>query len=387
MVKTPDKEIAEARKGNDESKKIYTEMIDYQKNRVQIMKDLGEYLSRFSDITKEVFDQGIKFLKLAIEANWNLKLLQTDIIGGAKPESEGGIGENFGTGPRRNFKGKPPTPPSERNESTVPKTKTEPIQPNAPPSLTEKNKSRVLEDLTKWTGIRESNKFGAARGGGRPHAGIDLGHTLGDPVVARAGGRVDFIGGYGGYGHIMVVDIGQGSDGIHYSNLYAHLLKDSASVQVGDMVKSGDAIANVGNSNTQSGDPTKVTGPGPNHWRDSTGQWYNMPPHLHLELHKNYTSGKYSSGTPVDPESWNQEAAKELREYFKKQTIKEDKISSTNPPYTSGSADGYVQLADGRQIPVELLGNYSEVLTAMNSLVDTLDAHSSVLEDQLVVVG
>jgi hypothetical protein len=153
------------------------------------------------------------------------------------------------------------------------------------------------------------------------------------------------------------------------------------------MVKAGDTIANVGNSNTQSGDPTKVTGPGSNHWRDSTGQWYNMPPHLHLELHKNYTSGKYSSGTPVDPESWNQEAAKELREYFKKQTIKEDKISSTNPPYTSGSADGYVQLADGRQIPVELLGNYSEVLTAMNSLVDTLDAHSSVLEDQLVVVG
>jgi len=388
IAKTPAQEIAEARKGNAESEKIYTEMIDYQKNRVKIMKDLGEYLPRFSDITKEVFDKSIEFIDYAIKNNWIIADRPIK-IGGAKPESEGGIGENFGIGPRREFKGKPPSPVEETEESKGPTTKSESVQPASPPALTEQNKSRVLENLTKWTGTREINRFGATDNRGHTHQGIDLGHTIGDPVIARAGGRVDFIGSFRGYGNAIIIDIGQGSDGLSYSNLYAHLLKDSNSVRVGDTVKAGDAIAKVGNTDTASGDPTKASGPGRNHWQDSAGQWYDMPPHLHLELRKNYLGKKGGplSGTPVDPEGWNRAVSEELREYFKKQTIKEDKISSTNPPYTSGSADGYVQLADGRQIPVELLGNYSEVLTAMNSLVDTLDAHSSVLEDQLVVVG
>ena len=100
---------------------------------------------------------------------------------------------------------------------------------------------------------------------GRMHLGIDIGILQSLELTAAASGTVTDVGyldGYGGYGNVVIVDVGDG-----YSLLYAHLT--SASVQVGDWVDRGDTLGIAG-----------CTG-------SCTGT------HLHLEVRKD--------GVPLDP--------------------------------------------------------------------------------------
>jgi len=83
--------------------------------------------------------------------------------------------------------------------------------------------------------------FGAPRGG-RSHAGLDIGGTRGDAVLAMSAGRVVYASSsLRGYGKTVIVDHGNG-----LRSLYAH--NASLLVQQGQTVDCGQPIARVGRS-------------------------------------------------------------------------------------------------------------------------------------------
>ncbi|MEW5909154.1 MAG: M23 family metallopeptidase [Thermodesulfobacteriota bacterium] len=95
------------------------------------------------------------------------------------------------------------------------------------------------------------------------HRGIDIGAPPGTPVFAVMDGNVVFSAYEGDFGYVLAVDHGNG-----VTSRYAHIQK--ALKQPGDPVKSGDAIAVVGNSGKSTG------------------------PHLHYEV--------LVEGVPVNPD-------------------------------------------------------------------------------------
>jgi murein DD-endopeptidase MepM/ murein hydrolase activator NlpD len=100
---------------------------------------------------------------------------------------------------------------------------------------------------------------------GRQHLGIDVGILRSPTVRAAAAGTVTatgYLDGYGGYGNVVVVDVGEG-----YEVLYAHLA--TINVQVGDWLDRDEPLGIAG-----------CTG-------SCTGT------HLHFELR--------DAGVPVDP--------------------------------------------------------------------------------------
>ena len=94
------------------------------------------------------------------------------------------------------------------------------------------------------------------------HSGTDFATHEGEPVQAIAGGVVTFSGRRGAYGNLIEINHGNG-----YTTRYAHNKRNL--VRVGEVVRAGDPIAEVG-----------MTG-------RSTG------PHVHLEVRKD--------GQPKDP--------------------------------------------------------------------------------------
>src|SRR5690606_8584280 len=95
----------------------------------------------------------------------------------------------------------------------------------------------------------------------RPHTGLDIVARIGTPVVASANGRVASAGHRGDYGLLIEIDHGHG-----VKTRYAHL--SATKVKVGQTVKRGEVIGNVG----------------------TTG--FSMGPHLHYEVMVN---GRYSN--------------------------------------------------------------------------------------------
>lgn len=103
------------------------------------------------------------------------------------------------------------------------------------------------------------------------HDGIDIAGAMGDPVYAAADGVIIYSSyNTGGYGNMVMIDHGVSSEGVKVVTLYGHgskLLKN-----VGDTVKQGDIIMEVGSTG------------------NSTG------PHLHFEVREN--------GSHVDPKKY-----------------------------------------------------------------------------------
>ncbi len=95
------------------------------------------------------------------------------------------------------------------------------------------------------------------------HNGIDLvksgGGALGTPVIASRSGRVEVVQrSSSGYGNMVLINHGDG-----YKTRYAHMVKGSITVSVGDYVDAGQTIGKVGSTG------------------NSTG------PHLHFEVIRN----------------------------------------------------------------------------------------------------
>jgi murein DD-endopeptidase MepM/ murein hydrolase activator NlpD len=83
---------------------------------------------------------------------------------------------------------------------------------------------------------------------GRPamHTGLDFRAATGDPVRATANGKVVASGWQGGYGRMIEIDHGNG-----LSTRYGHL--SASNVKVGDIVKIGQVIGEVGSTGRSTG--------------------------------------------------------------------------------------------------------------------------------------
>ena len=127
---------------------------------------------------------------------------------------------------------------------TVPETPVE----QAPPPPVEGNLARLKGQLRLPTRGAVSNRFGAARQEGSTWKGLFIIAGTGSEVRSIAGGRVVFAEWMRGFGNLLIVDHGSS-----YLSIYAN--NDSLLKQVGDEVRSGEAIATVGNSggNPESG--------------------------------------------------------------------------------------------------------------------------------------
>jgi septal ring factor EnvC (AmiA/AmiB activator) len=89
------------------------------------------------------------------------------------------------------------------------------------------------------------NRFGTPREeGGLNWKGVFIRATAGAEVRAVATGRVVFADWLRGFGNLVILDHGQG-----YMSLYSN--NESLYKQAGDAVKTGDAVASVGNSGGQ----------------------------------------------------------------------------------------------------------------------------------------
>jgi murein DD-endopeptidase MepM/ murein hydrolase activator NlpD len=104
------------------------------------------------------------------------------------------------------------------------------------------------------------------------HEGLDLNPGAGTPIQAIADGVVSDIGNpSGSFGVFAVID--HVIDGQKVSSLYAHMLRGSLAMAVGDPVKKGQLVGQVGSTGASSG------------------------AHLHLGILLNGT-------TPIDPYAW-----------------------------------------------------------------------------------
>ena len=130
------------------------------------------------------------------------------------------------------------------------------------------------------------------------HSGLDLGAADGTPILAAADGTVTVAEFSGGYGGLIIIE--HTIDGQTVATGYAHMWQHGIHVSVGDRVRAGQHIGDVGSSGR------------------STGA------HLHLEVRPGGTNGEQ-----VDPAAWlNQHNAADLPE------------ASVGPPDGCGNSTG-----------------------------------------------
>ena len=115
-------------------------------------------------------------------------------------------------------------------------------------------------------GGRITSEFGPrthpVTGAHRDHHGLDIAAATGTPIGAAADGKVTFAGSQGGYGNVVIVDHGNGTE-----TRYAH--QDTIAVTVGQSIRAGQRVGTVGSTGMSTG------------------------PHLHFEVRRH--------GEPVDP--------------------------------------------------------------------------------------
>ncbi len=128
---------------------------------------------------------------------------------------------------------------------------------------------KAVESLTKGVVGRLTSAFGVRANpmgaGTEQHPGLDLGAAAGTPIRAAREGVVRFAGDRGGYGKIVILDHGDGTE-----TRYAHCQR--LDVAEGTRVSEGQVIAAVGSTGRSTG------------------------PHLHFEVRV--------KGAPVDPRTF-----------------------------------------------------------------------------------
>lgn len=120
----------------------------------------------------------------------------------------------------------------------------------------------AIRPTTGWVTSRFGYRKSPFTGTRQFHAGLDIATRQGTPVIAPADGRVTFAGPKGLMGNMLTIEHGHG-----FVTRYGHLGKILK--KVGDKVKRGELIAQVGNTGRSTG------------------------PHLHYEV--------LLSGVPVNP--------------------------------------------------------------------------------------
>ncbi len=122
--------------------------------------------------------------------------------------------------------------------------------------------------------------------GDKLHGGVDIDAATGTPIYASAAGTVIIAAdheksdgsGVGGYGYVVVIDCGVGTDGNRYWMLYGHMTAGSICVTPGQTVRAGDKIGAIGSTGDSSG------------------------PHLHLEMRADPDgSCTFRTAQKVDP--------------------------------------------------------------------------------------
>ena len=122
---------------------------------------------------------------------------------------------------------------------TLPTTQYQPL--TGSPAVTRNEQGQFIWPLTN---IDVSSAYGMRHG--RLHTGIDLRAPAGTAIKVSATGRVKFVGYKNGYGHIVVIDHGQGIE-----TAYGHNRRNL--VDEGQRVYQGQTIATVGKSGNATG--------------------------------------------------------------------------------------------------------------------------------------
>jgi lipoprotein NlpD len=89
-----------------------------------------------------------------------------------------------------------------------------------------------------------TSEFGMRNG--RPHKGIDIATSTGEPIHAALDGKVVFAGTQRGYGNVIILEHDD-----YVMTVYAH--NEANLVRLGDLVKKGQPIASVGQTGTATG--------------------------------------------------------------------------------------------------------------------------------------
>ena len=103
-----------------------------------------------------------------------------------------------------------------------------------------------------------ADTFGAPRGGGRLHEGLDIFATAGTPVVSATGGIVSRVS-TNTLGGLVIYTFGAGGRTYYYAHLSRY-----GRFKEGDFIKPGDVLGYVGN----------------------TGNARGTPPHLHFGVYE-----------------------------------------------------------------------------------------------------
>lgn len=118
-----------------------------------------------------------------------------------------------------------------------------------------------------------TDTWGAARGEGRTHEGIDIMAPQGAPVLAAADGEIVRFWN-SERGGVSVYQADANGENIYY---YAHLNAYANGLKEGDRVRQGDVIGYVGQTGNAS------------------------TPHLHFEIHSTEDAERWWSGEAVNP--------------------------------------------------------------------------------------
>ncbi|WP_245672836.1 M23 family metallopeptidase [Aldersonia kunmingensis] len=159
-----------------------------------------------------------------------------------------------------------------------------------------------------------SSGFGPREG--RFHSGQDLAAPAGTPIVAATDATVVAAGPASGFGNWIVLDTM--IDGQKLSTVYGHMYDDGVLVRIGERVRAGQRIANVGSNG------------------ESTG------PHLHFEV---WPGGRLSGGHAIDPAPWLQTRTRASGHTATAASSTERNRRAGSPQLAAATADGGVEMA------------------------------------------
>jgi len=177
---------------------------------------------------------------------------------------------------------------------------------------------RYPNEWSGYTFLQWSSKSG------NWHEGVDYNgpggcdKDTGMAIFAAASGLVEWWGYHKGWGWHLYIKHNDSKEGIIYSH-YAHCLKDSLKVKVGDEVQKGRTIAQVGDSG-----------------------WNDMCAHLHFEIRKPINEGY---GFWADPKKgWDKNKVKEF--YFDPFRFIENRQGIERPPYMENDKEKRIKILD-----------------------------------------